>query len=335
MKAVQVSGPKRAFQVVDRPVREPGPGEVRLRVEACGICHSDALVKEGLWPGLELPRTPGHEVAGVIEALGPGVVGWKPGDRVGVGWHGGHCFQCDRCRRGDFITCERLQITGIHFDGGYAETLVAPAAALARLPDELSFAEAAPLLCAGVTVFNSLRNSGVRPGDTVAVQGIGGLGHLGVQVASKLGFRTVALSHGPDKAALAKQLGADHFIDSKAVDPARALLDLGGANLIIATAPEAKAIASVVGGLAVDGSILVVAAAMEPVPVNAIQLLGARRRLQGWPSGTAIDSEDTLRFCARTGVRPFVEKLPLARADEGYQRMMSGKARFRVVLTNE
>lgn len=333
MKVVQVPGPGKAFETVERAAPQPGRGQVRVAVKACGVCHSDALVKEGHWPGLAFPRAPGHEVTGVVDAVGPDVEGWKAGDRVGIGWHGGHCFRCDRCRRGDFITCARQQITGIHHDGGYGEHMLAPAEGLARLPDGLGFAEAAPLLCAGVTVFNALRNSSARPGDTVAVQGIGGLGHLGLQVASKLGFRTIAVSHGPDKEALARELGAHEYVDTRAGDPAKALQRLGGANLILATAPQASAIAAVVDGLATEGELLVVAAPHEPVPVNVLALLSRRRRVQGWPSGTAPDSEDTLRFCARAGVRPRIETFPLARAADAYARMVSGAARFRVVIT--
>jgi alcohol dehydrogenase/propanol-preferring alcohol dehydrogenase len=330
---MQVRAAGQPFEAVERPAPAPGRGEVRLQVKACGICHSDMFVKEGHWPGLALPRVPGHEVAGVVDAVGEGVVGWTKGDRAGVGWHGGHCFHCERCRRGDFITCAHERITGITHDGGYAEAMLVPAEALARLPDGLDFAEAAPLLCAGITVFNALRHSSARPGDTVAVQGIGGLGHLGVQVASKLGFRTIALSHGPDKAALARELGAHEFVDTSRGDPAAALQALGGANVLLATAPQPQAIASVVGGLTIEGELLIVAAPHEPMPLNVLALIGARRRVQGWPSGIAPDSEDTLRFCARAGVRPRIETFPLAKADEAYARMASGKARFRVVLT--
>ena len=288
---------------------------------------------EALWPGLEFPRVPGHEVAGTVEKVGADAAPWQAGDRVGVGWHGGHCFRCERCRRGDFVTCANQRITGITHDGGYAEYLVAPWEALARIPDGLSNEEAAPLLCAGITVFNGLRNSTARPGDLVAVQGIGGLGHLAVQMAAQMGFRTVALSHGPDKEGLAKELGAEHFIDTKAVNAAEALADLGEADVLVATAPHAQSIADAIPGLGVDGELLLVAAAGDPVPLPAIELLARRRRVQGWPSGTATDSEDTLRFCAANGVRPHVETAPLAEAEAAYQKMMNGDARFRMVLT--
>ena len=333
MKAVQVSKAGGDFEIVEREIPQPGPMQVRIKVQACGICHSDALVKEGHWPGVKYPRVPGHEVAGVIDEIGAGVTIWNKGQKVGVGWHGGHCFECDACRRGDFISCQNEKITGISYDGGYAEYMIAPEEAVAAMPDGISADEAAPLLCAGITTFNALRNAGARPGDVVAVQGIGGLGHLGVQYASKMGFHTVAIGRGGDKEALAKKLGADQYIDSSATDAARELKKLGGARIILATAPDSKTIASVVDGLSVNGKLLIVAAPGEPMQVNPVALIMGRRSIQGWPSGVAPDSEDTMRFSSRTGVRPMIERYPLEKAAEGYQQMISGKVRFRVVLT--
>jgi len=333
MKAVQVSKPGGNFELVERPVPEPGRSQVRIKVEACGICHSDALVKEGLWPGLQYPRVPGHEIAGRIDAVGPDVTKWKPGQRVGVGWHGGHCFQCEPCRRGDFVLCQFGKITGITFDGGYADYVVVPAEAVAAMPDDLPADLAAPLLCAGITVYNSLRNAGARAGDLVAIQGIGGLGHLGIQYARQMGFRTVAIGRGGDKAALARKLGAHDYIDTSAAAPADALQKLGGARLVLATAPDAKSISALVDGLAPNGKLLVVGAAFEPLAVTPIQLLSQRRTVQGWPSGSAMDSEDTLHFSALSGVRPMIERYPLEKAADAYQQMISSKARFRVVLT--
>ena len=335
MKAVQIAKAGGNWEVVEREIPQPGPGQVRIKVEACGICHSDSLVKEGTWPGIQYPRVPGHEVAGMIDTVGAGVTIWKRGQRVGVGWHGGHCLECDACRRGDFIVCKHQKITGISHDGGYAEYMIAPEEAVAAMPDGLSADEAAPLLCAGITTFNSLRNAGARPGDLVAVQGLGGLGHLGVQFANKMGFHTIAIARGQEKEALAKQLGAAQYIDSAATDAAKELQKLGGASLILATAPDSKAISSMGDGLAVNGKLLIVAAPGRPLDVSPITLLSGRRTVQGWPSGTATDSEDTLRFCGRTGVRPMIERYPLERAAEGYQRMISSKVRFRVVLTME
>ncbi|MGA9980959.1 MAG: alcohol dehydrogenase [Candidatus Sulfotelmatobacter sp.] len=333
MKAVQISKPGGNFEVVERPVPQPVRGQVRIKVEACGICHSDALVKEGHWPGIQYPRVPGHEIAGRIDALGADVTLWKPGQRVGLGWHGGHCFQCDPCRRGDFVNCQNAKITGITFDGGYQEYMVAFAEAVAAMPDDLPADEAAPLLCAGITVFNALRSSGARGGDLVAVQGIGGLGHLGIQYARQMGFRTVAIGRGADKKTLATKLGAHEYIDTSAGAPAEALQKLGGANVILATAPDSKSISSVVDGLAVNGTLLVVGAAFDSLTVTPIQLISGRKRLQGWAAGTGKDSEDTLRFSSLSGVRPMIEKYPLEKAAEAYQQMISGKARFRVVLT--
>jgi D-arabinose 1-dehydrogenase-like Zn-dependent alcohol dehydrogenase len=331
MKAVQVSKPNGPFEAVSREVRDPGPREVRIKVEACGVCHSDALVRSGAYPGLTLPRVPGHEIAGRVDAVGAGVTAWKSGDRVGVGWHGGHCFQCKPCRKGDFINCEKAQITGLTLDGGYAEYVVVPFEAVARMPDELGAAEAAPLLCAGVTTYNSLRNSGARPGDTVAVQGIGGLGHLGIQYAARMGFRTVALSHGADKEALARELGAHEYVDTQKVDAAEGLRRLGGADLVLATAPHGAAIASTIGGLAPRGKLLVVAAPFEPLQISVLPLLSGKT-IAGWPSGSALDSEETMRFSALTSVRPRIEKFPLERAEEAFAKVMSNRVRFRAVL---
>jgi D-arabinose 1-dehydrogenase-like Zn-dependent alcohol dehydrogenase len=333
MKAAQVSKPNGDFELVERAVPEPGENEVRVRVEACGVCHSDMMVKEGLWPGLKYPRIPGHEIAGRIDAVGNRVRNWSPGQRVGVGWHGGHCFQCEPCRRGHFILCKNGKITGINHDGGYAEYMVSPAEAVAAIPEELPAHEAAPLLCAGITVFNALRNSGAKPGDLVAVQGVGGLGHLGIQYAQRMGFVTAALNRGTDKQALAAKLGAHHYVDTKATMPAEALQKLGGARVVLATAPDAKSISALVGGLAPDGKLLIVGAAPEPLSISALDLIGARRSVQGWPSGTAMDSEDTLRFSALAGVRPMIETFPLTQVAEAYQHMASGKVRFRAVLT--
>jgi D-arabinose 1-dehydrogenase-like Zn-dependent alcohol dehydrogenase len=332
MTAIQVSKAGGDFQQVERPIPEPAAGQVRIRVEACGVCHSDVLVKEGVWPGITYPRVPGHEIVGRIDAIGGGVSAWPAGERVGVGWHGGHCFHCDPCRQGDFINCQRLHITGISGDGGYAQYMIARQEALARFPAALDAVEAAPLLCAGITTFNALRNSGARGGDRVAVQGIGGLGHLGVQFAARLGFITIAISAGKDKETLARKLGATHYIDAGRGDPAAALQKLGGAHLILATAPSARAIAPLVGGLTPRGKLLIVGADAEPMNIHPIALLSGRT-VAGWPSGTARDSEDTLSFSQLQGVRPMVETFPLARAAEAYAHMLSGKARFRVVLT--
>jgi D-arabinose 1-dehydrogenase-like Zn-dependent alcohol dehydrogenase len=333
IKAVQVSKAGGPFELMERPIPEPGRGQVRIKVEACGICHSDVLVKDGLWPGLPYPRVPGHEIAGRLDALGPDVAGWKTGQRVGVGWHGGHCFTCDPCRRGDFILCRFEKITSISFDGGYADYVIAPAEAVAAIPDGLSAEEAAPLLCAGVTVYNPLRNSGARPGDVVVIQGIGGLGHLGIQCAQRMGFRTVAVGRGGDKEPLARKLGAHEYVDTSAGVPAETLQKLGGARVILATAPDAKSISALIDGLAPGGKLIVVGAAFEPLAVSPLQIVLSRRSIQGWPSGTAKDSEDTLQFAALTGVRPMIERYPLEKAADGYDQMISGRARFRVVLT--
>ena len=333
VKAVQVSKPGGNFEIVERPIPEPARGQVRIKVEACGICHSDALVKEGHWPGIQYPRVPGHEIAGRIDAVGPDVTLWKRGQRVGVGWHGGHDFTCEACRRGDFLFCQFGKITAISFDGGYAEYMIANAEAVAAIPDDLPADQAAPLLCAGITVYNSLRNSGARGGDLVAVQGIGGLGHLGIQYARQMGFRTVAIGRGGDKGPLARKLGAHEYVDTSAGAPAEALQKLGGARVILATAPDSKAISALVDGLAANGKLVIVGASPEPLTITPLQLIGARRSIQGWPSGTAKDSEDTMQFSALTGVRPMIERYPLEKAADAYQQMISGKARFRVVLT--
>lgn len=334
MRAVQISRPGGPFELVQREIPEPGPGAVRVKVEACGICHSDALTKEGLWPGIEYPRVPGHEVAGVIDALGASVEGWKAGDRVGIGWYGGHCGHCDSCRRGDFLLCRtERRVSGITLDGGYADYMIASAQTLARIPADLSAIDAAPLLCAGVTTFNSLRNSGARPGDLVAVLGVGGLGHLGVQYAARMGFRTVAIARGRDKEPLARQLGAVHYIDSRAQDVAAELTRLGGASVVLATVTSGKAMSAAIAGLAIDGKLIVLGAPQDPIQTPAGLLIGGRRSIQGWPSGTSIDSQDTMAFSALTGVRSRNEVFPLERAAEAYVRMIGGAARFRVVLT--
>ncbi|HTW53573.1 MAG TPA: alcohol dehydrogenase [Stellaceae bacterium] len=334
MRAVQVARAGGPLELVEREVPEPARGEVRVRTEACGVCHSDSLTVEGQWPGLTFPRIPGHEIAGVIDAIGDGVVGdWRVGQRVGVGWFGGNCGHCEPCRRGWLIDCRYLRIPGISYDGGYAEAVVAPASALAAIPDELSDAEAAPLLCAGVTTFNALRRSGAMPGDVVAILGIGGLGHLGVQFANKLGFRTVAIARGADKEGLARKLGAHHYIDNATEDVAVALNRLGGARAVLATVTSAKAMTPVIEGLAVHGRLIVIGIDAEPIEVTSLQLIGASRSIVGHAAGASIDSQDTLAFSALSGVRPMIETLPLARAPEAYARMMRGDARFRMVLT--
>jgi len=332
MKVAQVPKAGADFEIVEREIPQAGAGQVRIRVQACGICHSDSLTKEGYWPGITYPRVPGHEVAGVIDELGAGVAGWKKGQRVGVGWHGGQDGTCLACRRGDFGNCAKLKIPGISYDGGYAEYMVAPVEALAAMPESLDAAEAGPLLCAGVTTFNSLRHSGALPADLVAVQGIGGLGHLGVQFASKFGYRVVAIGRGPENEALAKKLGASIYIDSKATKAAEELQKLGGARVILATAPSSKSMSELIDGLGANGKLMVIGAAFDPIEVSPIQLIQGMKTIQGWASGIPTDSEDTLRFAELTGVRPMIEKYPLEKASEGYARMMSGKAQFRAVL---
>ena len=333
MTAVQIPRPGDPFEVVKREVPVPGANQVRVKVQACGVCHSDVFVKEGHWPGLQYPRVTGHEVAGVIDEVGPGVTTWRKGQRVGVGWHGWHCGQCDPCRRGAFINCRNLRITGFNDDGGYAQYMIANRDSLALIPDSLSPTDAAPILCAGITTFNSLRHSGAIAGDLVAVQGLGGLGHLGIQFASKMGYRTVAIGRGKDKEALALKLGAERYLDGTTVNVAEELTKMGGASVILATAPDSKAMSGLIEGLGVGGRLLVVGASPDPITVTPIQLIGDRRSIQGWPSGSAQDSEDALKFCALTGIRPMVETFPLDKAADAYDRMLSGKARFRVVLT--
>jgi len=333
MRAAQISRPGGPFELVERDIPQPAAGQVRIKVQACGICHSDLLVKEGHWPGLQYPRVPGHEIVGVVDAVGAGVTQWTPGQRVGVGWHGGHCGYCDACRSGDFFGCTvALQITGISFDGGYADYMVAPAIAVALVPEDLSAVEAAPLMCAGITTYNALRNSAARPGDLVAVLGLGGLGHLGVQYAMKMGFKTVAVARGTDKEPLAKQLGAWRYIDSQKQDPAAELQKLGGAKVILATVTAGDAMSAVQGGLGLNGTLVVIGAA-QSMQISPLVLITGRRSVKGWYSGTAIDSQDTLAFSALSGVRSMNEVFPLEKVAEAYERMESGKARFRVVLT--
>jgi D-arabinose 1-dehydrogenase-like Zn-dependent alcohol dehydrogenase len=333
MKVALVPKPGSDFEIVERDIPQPGPGQVRIRVLACGICHSDLLTKEGHWPGIVYPRAPGHEIAGEIDDVGAGVSQWKKGQRVGVGWHGGHDGTCTACRAGDFINCVNALIPGINYDGGYQEYMIAPSEAVARMPESLDPADAAPLLCAGITTFNALRHSGALPGDLVAIQGIGGLGHLGIQFANKFGYKVVAVGRGPQNAALAKKLGASTYIDSKATKAADELQKLGGARVILATAPSSKAMSELVDGLGRNGKMIIVGASPEPIEVSPLQLIQGRKSIQGWASGTAPDSEDTLRFAELSGVRPMIEKFPLAKANEAYARMLSGNAEFRVVLT--
>src|SRR6266481_516378 len=334
MKAIRVEQAGGTFRLVDEKLVEPLRGQVRIKVQACGVCHSDSITKDGLFPGIKFPRSPGHEVAGLIDALGEDVGDFKRGDRVGVGWHGGHCARCDRCRRGDFITCRFLQIPGISYDGGYAEYMIAPVEAITRIPDGLRAEEAAPIMCAGITTFNALRHSGAKPCDLVAIQGIGGLGHLGIQFAAKFGFDVVALGRRQAKQALALKLGARRYIDAGAQNVAAELSKEGGAEVILATAPDGKAMGALVDGLGVGGRLVVVGASPEPLAVSSLQLIMARRSIVGWPSGTSKDSEDTLKFAASMGVRAMIETFPLEQAAQAYERMMTGKVRFRAVLTN-
>jgi len=333
MKAAQVPKPGADFEIVERQIPEPGMGQVRIQVQACGICHSDVLTKDGAWPGIQYPRVPGHEVAGIIDKLGAGVSEWNIGQRVGVGWHGGQDGTCPACRRGDFRNCRNLQIPGISYDGGYQQYMLAPVEALVAIPDSLAAADAAPLLCAGITTFNALRHSGAFPGDLVAVQGIGGLGHLGIQFANKFGYKVAAIGRGAENASLAKKLGASVYIDSKATGAAQELQKLGGAQVILATAPSSKAMSELFDGLGPNGKLIVIGVAADPIEVTPLQLVSGSRSIQGWAAGTAADSEDTLRFAELSGVRPMIEKYPLEKAAEGYARMLSGNAQFRVVLT--
>lgn len=333
MKAAQIPKPGADFEIVEREIPKPGAGQVRIKVQACGVCHSDVLTKDGLWPGIQYPRVPGHEVAGVVDELGAGVFEWKVGQRVGVGWHGGQDNTCVACRRGDFRNCRNLQIPGISYDGGYQQYMVAPVEALVPIPGTLKAVEAAPLLCAGITTFNALRHSGAMPGDLVAVQGIGGLGHLGIQFASKFGYKVVAIGRGSENATLAKKLGANVYIDSKSTNAPEELQKLGGAQVILATAPSSKAMSELINGLAPNGKLMVIGATFDPIEVTPLQLITGSRTIQGWAAGTAADSDDTLRFAELAGVRPMIEAYPLEKADGAYARMMSGNAQFRVVLT--
>ena len=333
MKAAQIPKPGADFEIVEREIPKPGAGQVRIKVQACGICHSDVLTKDGLWPGIQYPRVPGHEVAGVVDELGTGVSEWKVGQRVGVGWHGGQDNTCVACRRGDFRNCRNLQIPGISYDGGYQQYMVAPVEALVPIPGTLKAVEAAPLLCAGITTFNALRHSGAMPGDLVAVQGIGGLGHLGIQFASKFGYKVVAIGRGSENATLAKKLGANVYIDSKSTNASEELQKLGGAQVILATAPSSKAMSELINGLGPNGKLMVIGATFDPIEVTPMQLIIGSRAIQGWAAGTAADCDDTLRFAELAGVRPMIETYPLEKADGAYARMMSGNAQFRVVLT--
>jgi D-arabinose 1-dehydrogenase-like Zn-dependent alcohol dehydrogenase len=335
MKAIQVSKAGGALELTEREIPSPKRDWVRVKVQACGVCHSDMLMKEGYWPGIQYPRIPGHEVAGVIDAVGENVTVWKKGQRVGVGWYGGHCGVCDPCRRGELVCCVVGPVTGFSHDGGYAEYMVAPAQSLAAIPDDLSPEVAAPLMCAGITTYNALRNSGARPGDLVAIQAIGGLGHLAVQYASKFGYRTVAIGRGTDAKELALKLGAQVYIDSETANPAEELQKLGGAKVVLSTAPSGKAMSSTIDGLGALGKLVVIGAASDPMEVPPSHILTRKLSIQGWAAGTSIDSEDTLKFSALSGVRPMIEKFPLARATEAYDRMMSGQAKFRVVLMME
>jgi D-arabinose 1-dehydrogenase-like Zn-dependent alcohol dehydrogenase len=333
MKAAQVPKPGADFEIVEREIPHPGAGEVRIKVQACGVCHSDVFTKEGQWPGIQYPRVPGHEVVGLIDELGAGVSEWKQGQRIGVGWHGGHDGTCRACQRGDFRNCQNLKVPGISYDGGYEQFMVAPVEALVAMPESLGATEAAPLLCAGITTYNALRHSGAMPGDLVAVQGIGGLGHLGIQFANKFGYKVAAIGRGSENAALAKKLGASVYIDSKSTNAAEALQKLGGAQVILATAPSSKAMSELFDGLGPNGKLMVIGVASDPLEVTPVQLVTGSRTIQGWASGTTADEEDTLRFAELTGVRPMIETYPLEKAADGYARMMSGKAQFRVVLT--
>lgn len=332
MRVAQVTSAGGPIEIVEREIPTPGRGQVRIRVEACGICHSDSLTKDGSIPGIQFPRVPGHEVAGVVDAIGSDVEGWKAGEKTGVGWHGGYCGRCENCQRGNFFVCAWRQVTGLTYDGGYAEYIIAHYSAMARLPDGISAIEAGPLVCAGVTTFNSLRNSGARPGDLVAILGVAGLGHLGVQYAAKMGFKTVAIARGSEKEALARQLGAHYYLDSRTQDVAAELNKLGGAQIVLATVTNAAAMTATLGGLAVNGKLLVLGAPHDPLAIPVGILLAGRRSVAGWYSGTSIDSQDTVDFSQLSGVRAMTEAYPLDQAAAAYDRMMSGDARFRVVL---
>jgi D-arabinose 1-dehydrogenase-like Zn-dependent alcohol dehydrogenase len=333
MKVAQIAKPGEGFQIVDREIPTPGAGQVRIKVQACGVCHSDVLTVDGSWPGIQYPRVPGHEVAGVVDAVGASVTAWKKGQRVGVGWHGGQDNTCRECRRGDFRNCQNLKIPGISYDGGYQQYMVAPVEALVSIPDSLKDVDAAPLLCAGITTYNALRHSGALPGDLVAVQGIGGLGHLGIQFANKFGYKVAAVGRGPENAALAKKLGASVYIDSKAMNAAEELQKMGGAKVILATAPSSKAMSELINGLGPNGKLVVIGVTFDPIEVAPVQLITGSKSIQGWAAGTPADSEDTLQFAELSGVRPMIETYPLEKAAEAYARMLSGKAQFRVVLT--
>jgi D-arabinose 1-dehydrogenase-like Zn-dependent alcohol dehydrogenase len=333
MKAAQIPKPGADFEIVEREIPKPGPGEVRIKIQACGVCHSDVFTKEGSWPGIQYPRVPGHEVVGTIDELGAGVSGWKQEQRIGVGWHGGHDGTCPACQRGDFRNCRNLKVPGISYDGGYEQYMVAPVEALTAMPESLSDVEAAPLLCAGITTYNALRHSGAMPGDLVAVLGIGGLGHLGIQFANKFGYKVAAIGRGSESATLAKKLGASVYIDNKVTNAAEALQKLGGAQVILATAPNSKAMTEVIDGLAPNGNLMVIGVTADPIEVTPAQLVNGSKSIQGWASGTPADAQDTLRFAELTGVRPMIETYPLEKAAEAYARMMSGQAQFRVVLT--
>jgi alcohol dehydrogenase/propanol-preferring alcohol dehydrogenase len=332
MLVAQVSKAGGPFELADRPIPQPGPGQVLIKIEACGVCHSDSVFKEGQWPGMKFPVVPGHEVIGRAEKIGTGVQLFKPGQRVGVGWNGGYCSHCEPCRAGDFPYCTTGATTAFSFDGGYAEYMVAPESAVAAVPDGIDATLAGPLMCAGVTTYNALRKSGAIPGDLVAVQGIGGLGHLAVQFAAKSGFRTAAISRGPDKEKFARELGAHEYIDDTNGDAAKQLQKLGGAQVILATAPNSKAIAGLAAGLKYKGKLVIIAASFDNVQVSPLWLIMGSREVAGHYSGYAKDSEDTLKFAVMTGVKPLVEVYPLAKVNEAYDRMMSNKARFRVVL---
>ncbi len=332
MRAFQVSCPNGPLELVQRDIPKPSAGSVRIKVQACGVCHSDSFTKEGTYPGVQFPRVPGHEVAGIIDSVGPGVKDWKVGQKVGVGWHGGYCNHCNPCRHGDFVNCSNMKICGISYDGGYADYVIVPVEALALIPQELSPQEAGPLMCAGITTFNALRNSGAKPGDTVAILGMGGLGHLAIQFAVKMGFNTIAIARGADKQALAKELGAHHYIDSEAKDPSAELNKLGGANIILSTITNAKAVQAVMNGISANGKLIIVGVADKPLEIPAIWLITGKHSVSGWAAGTSMDSQETMDFSVRTGVRSMNEIFPLEKAAEAYDRMMSGKARFRVVL---